>query len=282
MKIWAVTAACVFTLVLCISIVVYLLIRGRKDNKRDIEYFGETDLPDVYCIMITGKDDERIRWARKAVLNFREQSYPNKHLIIINHHASLKVIEKSSPYVQTLQDDGIVEFQVPKSKGTLLGHLRNIALDLVPYNALWTTWDDDDIRSMDYLSTLQKHMSPSYHAVAFCNRIEVNRKTGFVWGVSLKPHGTVHILCRASDKRIRYLQRDTMEDVHLHRDILQFGHQIKVIQDNDPLMYIRVIHDTNTSLYVDPNKVNLKYQFEFEPSDTVKAQAQSIVKKHFL
>ena len=43
--------------------------------------------------------------------------------------------------------------------GITLGDLRNISLSYVPNNEIWTTWDDDDWRSSNYLSILCKMMT---------------------------------------------------------------------------------------------------------------------------
>lgn len=243
-------------LALILIAAIAFVIHRKRGKTAATELFEQSAC--IYCIMITGKDDQRLRWARLAVENFKSQDYPNKRLIIINHSKNL------NNRVLTNNDgtDGIVEIHVEKSPTMLLGHMRNMALELVPFNALWTPWDDDDIRAPNYLSFLAKHMTSLHHAVAFTDRMEVNLQNKFVWRVSLKPNGTVHILCRASDKRVRYLLRDTMEDVNLHRDILRLGHQINVVQDNDPTLYIRLVHGNNTSLYVDPNRAELKFAFE--------------------
>jgi len=216
------------------------------------------DKPWVYAIMITGKNTDRIKFARTAVKNFENQDYLKKKLIIINHHPTLKVLNDN-------KNNSIVEITVEKTD-TTLGDLRNMALELVPMDATWTPWDDDDLRSHDFLRTMIKHLSPKDYAVTFCNRFEINMKNGYVWGVSLKQKGTVHLVSRAFDKRIKYLSKDSMEDVQLIDDIHLNGHTIHKIEDNDPKMYIRTVHGDNTSLYVDPHKHDIDKSFEWKPS----------------
>ena len=207
------------------------------------EQFSQQNLPCIYCITITGKDSQRACFADEAIANFVEQDYPNKRLIIINH-GNVPVL-KDNPH-------NIFEFQVPKENNTL-GDLRNIALQLVPIDALWTVWDDDDYRIPSYMSLLYGQMQKNKSdVVVFTKRIECNLETDFVWEMQLKT-GFVFVLAK-QDLRIKYLSKDSMEDVNLLTDFLKLDKQISVWVDNPSTMYIRLTHQNNTSLYVDKNK----------------------------
>ncbi|KAG1675477.1 hypothetical protein FOA52_001776 [Chlamydomonas sp. UWO 241] len=197
--------------------------------------------------------------ARLAVLNFKEQTYANKRLIIVNHgaHAVMGGDSDSS---------GILERRVVKGAGTTLGALRNAALDLVPVGELWTPWDDDDLRSSDFLAKLQRAMGDA-DLVAFVRRIEYNCNTGMVWQMTLRS-GFVFVLARR-DEGFRYKDVDTMEDTELLAHYAgaaraagaagaagSFGtFGTRILDNDDATMYVRLVHGTsNTSLYVDPNK----------------------------
>jgi hypothetical protein len=201
----------------------------------------------VYCIMVTGKDPSREAYARKSVQNFLEQDYRRKRLVIINH-GTYQVLDRKD-------DPQMFEFHVEKGAMTL-GDLRNIALNLVPTDAIWTVWDDDDIRSSSYLSRMYYALRISgCDMVAICNRYECNVNTGFVWKIrQLK--GLPTVFCK-QDLRVTYLPEDTMEDVHLIRDYRARGHPVYLWSWNDPAMYIRVVHSTNTSLYVNREKATV-------------------------
>jgi hypothetical protein len=194
----------------------------------------------IYCIMITGKSKCRNDFAQRAVSNFTEQSYPNKYLIIINHgHHS--VLNENIKNIN----------EITINKGTLtLGALRNRALTHVPSNALWTVWDDDDYRVPDYLTFLYTHLK-TFDAVCFTRRIEYNYNSGLVWGAELKS-GFVTLLAR-KDPLTQYLDVDTMEDTEL---ISSFTKTV-VVQDNNPEIYIRVVHKDNTSLYAHREKYEI-------------------------
>ena len=83
--------------------------------------------------MVTGLDHFHYEMADRAIEAFFQQTYPNKHLIIVNDgDLSLKATHPKR----------ITEIR-PK-KRMPLGKLRNIALRKVPKNAMWVQWDDDD------------------------------------------------------------------------------------------------------------------------------------------
>ena len=236
--------ALVLTILLYVGLLVYFLYNmfQPKEPKIVAENYKY-----VYCIMITGKDDCRISLARKAIQNFLEQTYEYKKLIIINHN-STSVLQNNS----SIPD--VHEYYVSKDSLTL-GDLRNIALQLVPPNAYWTVWDDDDYRDPKYLTTLHFHANKNNaDVVLFTNRLEVNVNTGLIWHMHLK-HGFVFVFAK-QDSRIKYLSKDSMEDVTLIDQFKKLGKSFFVF-DNDPTLYVRLVHNNNTSLYVNKHKTML-------------------------
>lgn len=231
-------------------------------NQFIIQPWGR-DNTTVYGIMITGKDDNRIRMAQRSIQQFLQQTYSHKHLIIINHHPSLCVLDVSST------SNNVTEVRIEKEKHKLtLGDLRNIALQLVPVGAYWFTWDDDDWRDPDLLQELHKVAdAKNLDAVLFSNRYDVDSTTNEVWQTILKI-GFVTMLCRRDD-RILYDSKDSMEDVNLRKNMKNIGFKTMVI-DNNPMWYIRVIHTNNTSHFVNagrkapPKKIELQTGVWFE------------------
>lgn len=203
----------------------------------------------IYCIMITGKDECRKHFAQVAVENFQRQDYPYKKLVIINH-GNFNVIDGIN------QD--IFEFHVEKTDDVTLGDLRNIGLEMVPLNALWITWDDDDWRHDTFLSHLFKELQESHSdCITFSNRIEYNTNTRFSWLMHLKQR--FFIMLVPKDGRFMYLSKDTGEDLDFI-DFYQKNYKCKVLRDNNPNMYIRMVHVNNTSNYVDVNKKMIKLE----------------------
>lgn len=206
--------------------------------------------------MITGKDDQRIELSKQSLHNFQSQDYSNKLLVIINHHPTRDVLVLSKQISNNITvDKNVCEIKVDKN-GKTLGELRNFSLSLVPEGALWTTWDDDDWRHPTYLSVLYKRMTDTLtDCVAFTNRYEYNLNTKFAWKMTLMT-GFPIILCK-KHINIHYKNVDTMEDTELLQQIRELSYKITVFS-NTPDMYIRIVHDNNTSKYVDPDKTSIR------------------------
>jgi hypothetical protein len=189
--------------------------------------------------MITGAK-ERVLWANISIQNFYQQDYPNKHMIIVNHGID------HTERLLWKQDDKIQEFMVSK-KGKTLGDLRNISIALVPENALFLTWDDDDYRHPSMISYMVNAMITSnVNYILLKNRLNYNCNTNSLWRSS-DSRGNVHLLAR---KKFYYYQKDVNEDYAI-RDI---SSREKLILDNDPKLYTRFVHGTNASIFVKKNQ----------------------------
>jgi len=236
----------------------------------------DSEQPKIYCIMITNKN--RKHFIGSALKNFNEQTYPNKALIVINHSPDEKLI--------TDQIKDVHEFVVDKTQEKFsLGELRNIALDgFIPNGGLWTTYDDDDIRAKDYLEQLCKRIM--FHGIDLLflkNRLEYNLNNGFVYRSEFKS-GMPFFIARKY-YGFRYLDVDTLEDVMVGQDYKKAGKKVAKF-NNDPKIYVRVIHNTNTSTYVRNDKdyiINYDKDsnyHEFEATDKEKKYAESQVTKY--
>lgn len=231
-------------------------------------------LPPIYCVMMTGKNEDRYKFVDIAVKNFNQQTYENKFMIIINHgHRSVNVKNKN-----------ILEVMFDRRFLTL-GDMRNFSIDLVPLDSLWTIWDDDDWRHSKYLDILYKKLIESKSDVVFLkNRLDFNMNNGFVYRCKFDK-GMPFFLAKKTEV-VRYLPKDSLEDIRLHNDF-ELNNKKIVLLDNDPRLYIRTLHITNTSLYVDNSKNTIvnysdesKYH-EYEALDREKTYATEIIKNNF-
>ena len=221
----------------------------------------------VTALMITGKDDKRILYSLQAISQFIRQDYKPKQLIILNHHPNLRVLDAFSiPANQTRLGitseenekvkQSVYEIDVHKDTTITLGALRNMSLAFVPLYSYWCPWDDDDWRAPDYISTLLSHLKENNaDAVAFTKRYEYNINTGLAWMMELKS-GFPIILCRHHPS-VKYAEKDSMEDIGLLEQLRELGIVLK-IYENDPRIYIRLVHENNTSLFVHPDKANIR------------------------
>jgi len=200
--------------------------------------------PPLYCLMITGYKEDRLPFARNSIQNFYSQSYQNKFLIIINQ-SKTKLIKQNTHRVLEMYVD---------STNLTLGELRNMSLQFVPPNAIWTTWDDDDIRHHDYLSVMTTHLlRKNVECLFFINRIEYNLNSKFSFVMTLNS-GFMTMFCKKRPD-IQYEHVMTNEDVQVKQFIQK--HLTYFIYNNPPNMYIRLTHGNNTSIYVNKHKKEL-------------------------
>jgi hypothetical protein len=253
----------IFMILVLLCIIIYfsleLLVKQRKSN------------PAIYCIMITGKNNDmyRNKLAQKSLENFNEQTYKNKHLIIIN--------EGNQPVLHTIQSN-VLEMHI---KNHNLGEMRNLALELVPPNAIWTTWDDDDYRSPNYLEILfhALHKNNQKKYLMYCNRIDYNINTNFAYRVRI-PSGTYIFFCY-KDSLIKYDPIPTKEDAIVKKYILAQPETV-IYENNDYRLYVRLVHQSNTSLFIKSNKTTLKQQQrpnDYLLEDTLHPEEQRYIDK---
>lgn len=235
----------------------------------------DPDPPPIYCLMVTRGDGEREALARVSVTNFDLQSFKNKYLVIINEGKANILSEKTS---------NKIELHVQNMP---LGTMRNLAMELVPPNAIWTTWDDDDWRSTDYLSTLYTALSKQKNKkyLMFTRRIDHSFNNDFTYQVHL-PSGTFIFFCY-KDPLLRYDDVANKEDAVVKRYLLQKQLNKLVLYENDPKLYIRFIHQNNTSVYLDKNKSkitqysNKSPYFEYPAYDEHIHYVNTIKKKYY-
>src|ERR1700743_454328 len=87
-------------------------------SESSLKYRGESaSAPLVTAVMITGMHIARYALARVALECFKNQTYPNKELLIINH----------GPESLSCGDSRIHEVRVKKKEWETVGDLRNLA-----------------------------------------------------------------------------------------------------------------------------------------------------------
>lgn len=233
------------------------------------------DFPIIYCVMMTGKNEDRYKFVQIAIDNFMEQTYINKHLIIINH---------GTKSLKQLENESITELHFNKDKMTL-GDMRNFAIEMIPFGSLWTIWDDDDWRHKRYLELMYKNMKDNSADVVFIkNRIDYNMRNNFVYRSRFEK-GMPFVLCKKTEV-IRYLPKDSLEDIRLLNDFELYDKKTYLI-NNDPRWYIRTIHGTNTSLFVNNERKEIvnyapeSTYHEFNVTDKELSYAEKIIEQYF-
>lgn len=219
---------------------------------------------------------KRPKFARVALHNFRTQTHTNKHIIIVNETTT-----------NVLKQPKSNELEIMITHNTKsLGQLRNIALSLVPPDAIWTTWDDDDWRSDDYLRVLyNKLLENKKKYLMFTTRIDHNLNTNFTYNVRIQS-GTFIFFCM-KDPYMQYDNKKTYEDLAIKEYILRKPNELVLFDNKDPKIYIRFIHTNNTSQFVNPNMSKIrKYNkesgiIEYETNEGDVKYVQHIIDKYY-
>jgi hypothetical protein len=172
--------------------------------------------------------------------------------------------------------------KIRKKKGMTLGDMRNLAFEFIPEGALWTLWDDDDWRSDDYLSYLYNRLGNNDY-VFFTKRIEHNLNTDFTWVMELKS-GFV-IMFGRKNWRLRYDNVEYNEDIFL-KNMIKERMKYKII-DNNPMIYIRFVHNTNTSVIANKKKYEIKdtrdnkLYFEYDATQDIIDYVKLVITKNY-
>lgn len=208
----------------------------------------------VCALLVTGKDDQRIVWARNQVQDFilNQNILGQKHILIANEHPKLSVCQDQT---ENRIKQNVTEIKINNRFETTLGAIRNKLLDLVPQNAFVFILDDDDHIHPTILQEMflyWKSQDETTALIQLGTRLNHNISTCSSWQ-SKVPSGFVHFLADINLLRsvnFRYLEKDAMEDLSLYQ--LPVGSVRTVWKDNPANLYVRYIHKNNTSLYVDP------------------------------
>ncbi|MCZ6913925.1 MAG: glycosyltransferase [Rickettsia endosymbiont of Ixodes persulcatus] len=154
--------------------------------------------------------------------------------------------KKSNKYIK--------EYMISKNNKTL-GELRNISLSYVPNDAIFTTWDDDDWRSPNYLENLYAFLINNKADITMIqNRLEFNLNNNSMWKSSMRSGFMTFFMIK--DSNIKYDKLDTLEDVIIKKNAID-SHKKIIPYNNNPELYIRYIHKNNTSPYVNKNKAKI-------------------------
>jgi len=247
----------------CIFILIYL-DTIKRSNLDGLETVSKLK-PSIYCIMVTGFNDTRVRFAKASLQNFFQQSYVNKKIIIIN---------QSNETIKEKEHQNVIEMMVKK---TDLGILRNLALEVVPPHAIWTTWDDDDWRSSKYLEILENELSrdPKKKVLMYTNRLEHNVLTNFTWRVKI-PSGS-YIFFMYNNPFIKYENIANKEDAIIKKTISEDRRETVIFDNPEYAMYVRFVHGNNTSVYVDNGKDNL---IKYKNNALIETEATKVEKNY--
>lgn len=206
----------------------------------------------IWAILLTGATEMRIRCARQSLKQLNAMESPGDdidlNLLVINQHPTLPVLAEKS------RSNRAIEVKVDRTLPHLktLGQLRNFALSLIPPGHKVFIFDDDDYRHPSLLKTMWEtwQRQPTACMVQMKNRLNYNMRTKAAW-LSANQRGMVHFMGCIDALRA---QNFMYKDVDSLEDLTVYDLKNRLLLDNDPTMYVRYTHDSNASIWVDPNQ----------------------------
>src|SRR3990167_7361746 len=103
-----------------------------------------SDKPLISCLCVT---HGRKKLLERAVQSCRDQTYPNKELVLLYESGDRETAE----YVRALEDRNLILVELSTSEGFNLGRLRNRSL-VECRGEFFCQWDDDDWSHRERLS----------------------------------------------------------------------------------------------------------------------------------
>jgi glycosyltransferase involved in cell wall biosynthesis len=195
------------------------------------------DLPKVSCLMVTA---DRGQLCRRAIRCYQRQTYPNKELIVVDDGR-----EDLAPLLADLPSDEVVYLKLAKHPESVLGKLRNVALEAARGD-LVAQWDDDDWYHGERLEKQVAVLQQGYEACALSAALMHLDTEAFV----LRPYigylrdGVPGSIAHLRSNAIRYEGLRRGEDtVYLHAWTKR---RYAKLPPGDVYLFIRCFHGNNT------------------------------------
>lgn len=196
------------------------------------------DTPCITAVMPTSAEGVRRRLATVSIACFLNQTYPNKHLLILNH-GEQPLLTAPMAHVRELQ------VIWPGS----LGCLRNRAFEHIFPADLMMSWDDDDWHHPERMAYQFEELKKSGRDACVLRRYTtVNLNTGqaFVRDCrQFRCRGACGVILCKPKPTIRYPAVSKSEDSEF---AMGYASKCRLhVADNPAEMYLRSCHDDNTT-----------------------------------
>lgn len=220
------------------------------------------DKPLISCLCITYG---RKKLLERALQSFRDQTYPNKELVLLYESDDGETAE----YARSLEDRNLVLVETPSSEGFNLGRLRNHSLGECR-GEYFCQWDDDDWSHPGRLSFQMDVIRASgMPACLLFHWLMYDERTGKAYVSNRRPwEGS--LLCKKSllGGDLRYEEVVRHEDTYLIRELFKRSLIFPVMM---PKLYIYVYHGNNLCTREHWEKI-------FSASNELSAESTSIIK----
>lgn len=166
---------------------------------------SEIDLPKVSCLSVTAN---RKHLMQRAIRCFRNQSYENKELVIIDDGE-----QDLEDILSTLPAEQVKYVKLDKDPDNTLGKLRNRSLEEADGDFL-IQWDDDDWYHPDRISIQADKLMEGYDACCLAGALMHLDEEPFMNHpyVGFLPDGIPGSIMHRADSEIRYPHTRRAED----------------------------------------------------------------------
>lgn len=220
------------------------------------------DKPLISCLCITYG---RKKLLERAVQSFRDQTYPNKELVLLYESDDGETTE----YARALKDSNLILVELPSSEGFNLGRLRNRSLRECR-GEYFCQWDDDDWSHRDRLSFQMDVIKASgMPACLLFHWLMYDERTGKAYLSNRRPwEGS--LLCKKSilGGGLGYEEVVRHEDTYLIRELFKRSLLFPVMM---PKLYIYVYHGDNLC-------TREHWENIFRAANELSAESTSIIK----
>ncbi len=194
-------------------------------------------IPRVSCLMVTAN---RMRLAERAVNCFKNQTYPNKELVVIDDGK-----EDYSPLFQGIEPRDITYVRIPRTSKLVLGTLRNIALEYAQGNYL-VQWDDDDWYHPQRIAFQAAYLDQGYDACCLsASLMHLDNHDFFSLPyIGYLPNGIPGSIMHRRSDSIRYPEFRRAEDTVYLRHWMK--RRYAKLPEEHAGLFIRCFHGSNT------------------------------------
>jgi hypothetical protein len=192
--------------------------------------------------MLTGKKGRPVQFPYLAAKCFHNQTYENKHLVLINHGEERLNIPGVSEFMIT-REKRLQKVDVPLC--VTMGEMRQFGVNVIKRmdsDAIITIWDDDDWYEPSYITSVMEHWKDG-HMINWKQQIVHDLRSNTTWRKNYKRVGVYGQVTFPANCTHQYFPINKNEDVTFKKKFQHAGQLITF--ENDPCFYLRVVHGTN-------------------------------------
>ncbi len=218
--------------------------------------------PLISCLMVTFS--RKIELAKEAIACFKEQTYPNLELVLLEEgdgeiHDWLEKEQVGKKEIKIkyypIKNKKSSKRSLKKSSKRSLGELRNLSLNIASGDYI-CQWDDDDLSDPKRLEIQYYHLKRTNSSGSFLARQTVEYKKADPGNSFIKAYNSYRIwentMLIKKDSSIKYPELPRGEDTAFVSDYVS-KHQVVLI--DRPELYTYRIHGINTFSHEHFNKI---------------------------